>query len=216
MWRQSSVNAAPRPVIEQGLMSPSCFWEGQHCKVLMRRMHFSFWDEQSLKVRCLHFLSGFVNEHRWDPTVMRQRQASGWEEIIRLTREEAENLCSGYFKHEKSGKVFCCQSVVYGPRLLWSPICGSILKSGLRWQDGEGERGMWGLDKKETEIMMGEERLQHNEYFKLVLSTQQCSHHRSLSLVTTCQFIYMWIYLFSRHCCCSRFIMQWHKYTRIC
>lgn len=78
---------------------------------------FLFWDEQSLKVRCLHFLSGFVNEHRWDPTVMRQGQASGRGEIIHLTLEEAENLCSGSFKHDKFWKVFCCQSVVYGPQI---------------------------------------------------------------------------------------------------
>lgn len=77
--------------------------------------------------------------------VMRQRQVSGWERIIHLTWEKAENLCAECFKREKFGELTCCQSACTGCN------SGSMLKSGLRWQERERHEGSWWKSKGNRE-----------------------------------------------------------------
>lgn len=186
-------------------------------------MCFSFWDEQSLKVRCLHFLSGFVNEHRWDPTVMRQGQASGREEIIHLTLEEAENLCSGSFKHDKFWKVFCCQSVVYGPQITLVS-CQRI--STLKWfemarrggREGNVRARRKGNRKKSWWVKRDCSVMNISNWFPAPSSALITVHfHQSLpaNLIDLLIYLSMWMYLFACLCRCSRLIIQWGKYTRI-
>lgn len=102
---------------------------------------FHFGINLFLKAGCLHFLSAVVNEHQWDPAAMRQGQ--GWGENYPSDLREMLQISALDVSSMKSLPILLAARVRVRA-LNCSGVCnsGSVLESGLRWQEREGERDM--------------------------------------------------------------------------